>query len=211
MPGRVKPMLAVDWRGEPFDQPGWFFEVKWDGFRGMARIVGKEADLYARETLRPFRFDFSLITDQLRALKTPVLLDGEVVLLDQTGHPDFQALRRGQFREDLTLSYMVFDILYVKKYNVCSLPLRRRKEILKEVLPQLPNVVECDYKIKTGENYFRTFVLPHHLEGMIAKDGKSPYRMGERSDEWLKIKRYIRHGWNETVEREFPLRVSVRR
>lgn len=184
-PGDVEPMLAtlVD---EPFDREGWSFEVKWDGFRSIAEVRGGKARLLSRNA-KSQNARFPTVAEALSSLGVDAVLDGEVVSVDEKGRPDFQALQNSMRAGGLRVLYYVFDVLQVDGRDLRPLPLRRRQEILKKIVPA-SKVVRLSEAIETeGRAFFRA-AETNGLEGIMAKDLASPYRAGERSREWLKIK-----------------------
>ena len=87
MPHHVRPMLAT-LAQEPFDHPDWLFEVKWDGYRAVAELRSGEVSLYSRNLL-PLDEKFFPIVEALRKFDFEALLDGEIVVVDDQGQPDF--------------------------------------------------------------------------------------------------------------------------
>jgi bifunctional non-homologous end joining protein LigD len=132
IPKNVKPMKAtlVD---EPFDEPGWLYEVKWDGYRALATINKGEAELLSRNNL-PFD-KYYPINKQLQTWKIDAVIDGEIVVLNDKGTSDFGALQNWRSEADGNLVYYVFDILWYDGKNLMDLPLAQRQAILREVLP----------------------------------------------------------------------------
>jgi bifunctional non-homologous end joining protein LigD len=185
MPHRIKPMLATLTR-EPFDDPDWIFEMKWDGYRAVAEIRHKDVSLYSRNRI-PFNTRFSPIVDSLGKFRFEAVLDGEIVVVDDRGHPDFQMLQ--DYRKSLKghLLYYVFDLLHLEGHDLTNLPLLRRKELLKKILPPDPKIRFSDHVVKEGVLFFRV-VKEKGLEGIIAKHSQSAYRIGMRSRQWLKVK-----------------------
>ena len=184
-PGDVSPMLAtlVD---EPFDREGWSFEVKWDGFRSIAEVKGGKVRLLSRNA-KSQNARFPSVAKALSGLPVDAVLDGEVVAVDEKGRPDFQALQNSMRAGDGRILYYVFDILQVDGRDLRPLPLKRRQAILKKVLPASA-VVRLSEAIETEGRAFFKAAEEKGLEGIMAKDLASPYRAGERSREWLKIK-----------------------
>jgi bifunctional non-homologous end joining protein LigD len=86
----VQPMLASP-TDQPFDHPDWIFEVKWDGYRAIAEIKDGRVRLYSRNMLS-FDQRYSPVVSSLQRLGHDAVLDGEIVVLDQTGKPRFQLL-----------------------------------------------------------------------------------------------------------------------
>jgi bifunctional non-homologous end joining protein LigD len=185
MPRGIKPMLATPIK-EPFDDPDWIFEMKWDGYRAIAEIRDGDVSLYSRNRISLGK-KFSPILDTLRKFGFVAVLDGEIVVVDDRGYPDFQLLQDYQKSGSGHLLYQVFDLLYFEGHDLTNLPLARRKELLKKILPSAPNIKFSDHVGKEGVLFFRV-VKEKGLEGIIAKHSRSVYRMGKRSRQWLKAK-----------------------
>jgi bifunctional non-homologous end joining protein LigD len=189
MPHNIKPMLATP-VAKPFDNPDWFFEVKWDGYRAIAEIDRERVHLYSRNQLS-FEKRYSPIVDSLQHLGHQAVLDGEVVVLDGSGKPQFQLLQAYQKAGTGTLVYEVFDLLYLDGHDLRKLPLRRRKDILGRLLENLLNVKLSEHIEQHGIAFYDA-VSQSDLEGVVAKDSRSGYREGFRSQSWLKVKTHLR-------------------
>lgn len=189
MPLFIKPMLATLVK-EPFDNEEWLFEIKWDGYRALARI-DKKVDLISRNE-QSFNLQFSEIVDDLSQLKDQVILDGEIVVLDKQGKSQFQLMQNFQRSQEGHLFYYAFDILYLNGKDLRNLPLIERKELLKEIIEQTPftQVRYGDHIIGKGKLFFQQ-AEKNQLEGIIAKKMDSLY-LSKRSREWLKIKIHMR-------------------
>lgn len=187
MPREIKPMLAtlID---KPFDAADWIYEIKWDGYRALAEVEKGHVHLYSRNNQSFNRFQ--PIVDDLKKIKVKALLDGEIVVLDENGMPSFQLIQNYQRTEKGVLIYYVFDLLYLDGYDIRSLPLLKRKELLKKMIPKSSHVRYCDHIKKKGIDFF-TLALEKGLEGIVAKSATSHYLQG-RSREWLKIKTHKR-------------------
>lgn len=83
--------------------------------------------------------------------------------------------------------YYLFDLLYFEGHDLTDLPLFRRKELLKQILPSSPKIKFSDHIWKEGVLFFNT-VKEKGIEGIMAKHSQSPYRIGRRSRQWLKVK-----------------------
>jgi bifunctional non-homologous end joining protein LigD len=179
-----------------FTREGWLFELKYDGYRMLARREGPRAALLYRsgqEATRPW-------PEVARALETlpldDLLLDGELVVLDAEGRPSFQALqaRAGLSRPEeieraaaeRPATLFAFDLLALGGHDLRSLPLRTRKDLLARVVPRLGPVRYADHLEARGEDLLRE-VAARGLEGIVAKRADAPYRSG-RSPAWLKIR-----------------------
>ncbi len=179
----LKPMLAtlVD---EPFDDKNWIFEIKLDGFRALAEIKSKQANIYSRNSQR-FNQRFPSIAQDLEELKCDAILDGEIVALNEKGLSQFQLLQRPISEENIY--YYVFDILSLNGKDLRSLPLLKRKSILKNILKKNSHVRYLDHIEEKGKAFFTAYEKEGG-EGIIGKKKESLYTSGERSQEWIKTK-----------------------
>jgi len=161
---------------EPFDRADWFFELKWDGFRAIAEADGAGGvKLYSRRH-NDFKKRFPQIADALRELKQPAILDGEICALDEKGHPRFEWLvNRGPQKG--TLIYYVFDLIKLGEVDLRGEPLRKRKEKLRRLLRNQPRLLYVDHMEREGLAMFAG-AMALGLEGIVAKDSKSPYVEG---------------------------------
>ena len=185
-PEFVAPMLAKSAR--PFDSDRHSFEVKWDGFRGIA-VAGRGTRALHSRRRQDLRQRFPDLTF-LDALPDGTILDGEIVVL-RDGRPDFSALvssERDPFREPAT--YVAFDLLYDNFRAQLDLPLRERRVRCEELVRSIsdPQLVFSEGVVGKGKLYFEQ-ACERGLEGVVAKDLDSPYTPGKRSDAWQKIKR----------------------
>jgi bifunctional non-homologous end joining protein LigD len=185
MPSRILPMLATPVTA-PFDRDGWIFELKWDGYRCLS-FIRKDQVLMTSRNGRTLNERFPLIARSLRALDLDALLDGEIVVTDDAGRADFQLLQNYGKSPTGNLVYYVFDILHLSGHDLSRFPLLKRKEILSHVMRKISPIKISDYIEKDGKALFAA-AIENGVEGVVAKDGMSPYRPGARSLEWLKIK-----------------------
>jgi bifunctional non-homologous end joining protein LigD len=185
MPKNVKPMLA-ELSTKVFDDDDWLFEIKWDGYRAVAEIENGEVNLHSRNNIS-FNNKYPSIIKSLQKFDMNVTLDGEVAAVDDYGKSSFQLLQNYKKSGKGKLVYFVFDILYLDGYNLTNLPLLRRKEILKKILPVLPGISYSDHIVGKGKDFFN-LAVERGLEGIIAKKANSKYIAGKRSKDWLKIK-----------------------
>ncbi|MHB0976583.1 MAG: DNA ligase D [Candidatus Aquicultorales bacterium] len=185
MPRNVVPMFAIP-VDEPFDKEGWIFEVKWDGYRAIAEVDGDDVRLYSRN-LRSFNSRFPVVVTTLARLGRRAVVDGEIVVLDDEGRSQFQLLQQYLKTGKGRLVYYLFDLLYLDDRDLTGLPLTRRKNILRLVLPDLPLVRYSDHVEARGRGLYGV-ASDRGLEGIIAKEAASPYLPGRRSRSWLKIK-----------------------
>ncbi|NVM62973.1 bifunctional non-homologous end joining protein LigD [Mucilaginibacter sp. SG538B] len=184
-PTNIKPMKAtlVD---EPFDDPYWLYEVKWDGYRAIAMVDKKGAELISRNNL-PFD-KYYPINKLLKDWQINAVIDGEILVLNDKGVSDFGALQNWRSEADGNLVYYVFDILWYEGKNLMGLPLKQRQAILSAVLPTNDDRIRQSKVFDTGGIEFFNAAERIGLEGIIAKKASSVYTSDLRSKEWLKIK-----------------------
>ncbi|MET0779622.1 MAG: non-homologous end-joining DNA ligase, partial [Candidatus Saccharimonadales bacterium] len=187
-PWAVKPMLAtlVD---EPFNKDGWLFEIKWDGYRAIGSKKGGDIELYSRAGTDFMAY--APVAEALRTLKHDVILDGEIVVVDAFGKPHFEWLQSWKTKPHGNLQYHVFDILWCDGHDVRTMPLSERKALLQYVLPKNDILQYSDDIVAQGAKLFAV-MQKQGMEGMIAKRAASPYREGERTQDWLKVKTHQR-------------------
>jgi bifunctional non-homologous end joining protein LigD len=188
-PWTIKPMLCT-LVNEPFNRNDWLFEIKWDGYRAIASKHRTNYQLYSRSNL-DFSGKFLPVMEALRGLKHDVILDGEIVVVDDAGVAHFEWLQNWHRSPQGHLQYHIFDILWCNGHDVRTMPLRRRKALLQTVLPHSSVLVYSDDVEVDGLKLFAE--MQHRsLEGMVAKQGDSPYREDNRGADWLKIKTHLR-------------------
>ncbi|MBV4458627.1 DNA ligase D [Pseudomonas sp. COR58] len=187
LPASLKPELATLVDSPP---PGdWCYEIKFDGYRMLARIDGKQVKLFTRSGL-----DWTAkMPRQARVLARLGLksawLDGEMVVVGDDGIADFQALQNA-FDEhaDARIVYYVFDAPFLNGQDLRDRPLKERRAALQALL--------TDNKA-APLRYSESFDQPvasllasacdMKLEGLIGKRADSLY-VGRRSPDWIKLK-----------------------
>jgi bifunctional non-homologous end joining protein LigD len=186
MPSDIKPMLATLVDEPPGNGEEWLYEVKWDGFRALAYIDKGRVELRSRNN-KVFDKKFYPIHDELKKWKTSAVLDGEIIVVNEKGLPDFTALQTWRSEADGDLVYYAFDILWYDGYDLMNAPLDERRKILKRVVPAGGMVRHSEAFDVTGKEFFE-IAGKMSLEGIIAKKASSLYKPDVRSKEWLKIK-----------------------
>lgn len=179
-----KPMLASQ-HNAPFNSEDWIFEIKWDGYRAIAE-TGKDFRFYSRNGLS-FSAKYPPIVDALKKQEHEMILDGEIVVYNEKGMPDFQELQHYDENNGNAIVYHIFDLIYLNGHSTESLSVLQRKELLKEALVESDFVKYCDHITADGIEFFDV-IKKNNLEGMIAKKADSEYASGVRSTNWLKIK-----------------------
>lgn len=185
MPHHIKPMLAES-SDEPFNDKDWLFEMKYDGYRAIAEIAKGDVKFYSRNNIS-YEEKFAPLVKSLKKFPDDAILDGEVCIVDTEGRPHFQWLQDYPKEKHGDLVYFVFDMLYYDGHDLTSLPLYRRKALLKQLLPPLPHIVYSEHIEEKGIDMFR-HIHKLGIEGIMAKDKYSTYHEGQRTHDWLKIK-----------------------
>jgi len=178
--------------GEPFDEPGWLFEVKWDGFRVEAIVDGTSVRLWTRGEQDAARYFGPFLDPPTWLDARRAIVDGEVIALDVRGEPDFALLQarikgRGVAAEPTPFVYEVFDLLHLDGRSLLDEPLEERRRLLGEVLRPDPRVRLSEHVEADGVAFFEA-ARARGLEGIMAKDRHSTYVPGGRSMAWQKIK-----------------------
>jgi len=184
-PTFVKPMLATLVDG-PFDDPGWEYEVKWDGYRAMAFRSNNKTELKSRNN-KSFKEKFYPIFEAVQQWDVNAVVDGEIVAVNEKGIADFSALQNWRSEADGELLYYVFDVLWLDGKNLMHLPLKDRKAILQSLVPQ-EGLIRIGFSVEAKGTDFFEVARQMGLEGIIAKRSESTYLPDSRSKDWLKIK-----------------------
>ena len=205
-PEGTKPMLAT-LSNKPFNSQDWVFEIKWDGVRSLSYIHKP------REILKIQSRNGNTITQRYPELIEPlksaideqkcnesIVLDGEIVVLDKNGFPDFQSHQKRMninLKKDIEMlssqfpaTYYIFDILYLDGFDLKALTLIERREILNDIIKKDKSnkrIKISDFIEGDGNDIFAG-IKKMNLEGMVAKHKLGKYHTASRSKEWLKIK-----------------------
>lgn len=191
----IEPMLA-EVAERPFSRAGWVFELKYDGYRLLAGLEGGEPKLRYRSG-GDATVTFPEVARALESLPyADLVLDGEVVVLDEDGHPSFSRLqRRGRLRRPHDIrraslegpaTLFAFDLLAFEDFDLRGLSLEARKRLLSRLIPRAGPVRYADHIAEQGKAAYER-VVEMGVEGLVGKDASAPYR-GGRSDRWLKIR-----------------------
>ncbi len=184
MPEFVEPMLA-ELVEKAFDDKDWLFEIKWDGYRIIARKNKKRCELFSRNR-KNFTQLFIPITQSLEKMQGDFILDGEIVAIDENRKTSFPLLQNYLTKRIGILEYYVFDILHLNGMNLRELPLVERKKILEKIIPN-NNVKISAFVMEKGTELFEKVSMSGG-EGVIGKKLGSKYQAGIRSGDWVKIK-----------------------
>ncbi|MFN2461611.1 MAG: non-homologous end-joining DNA ligase [Candidatus Velthaea sp.] len=207
IPNVATPMLAtlVD---EPFDDPEWLFELKWDGYRAIAVIDAKGGITLTSRNGNDFLQQFPELAEMARGFGSlPTVVDGEICILDARGRSSFQALQsrdkrwaRGAAPTKQSVTFVAFDCLYADGRDLRDEPLDERKALLEKVIVPDRGVMFSKHVVAKGTELY-AFAAREGLEGIMGKLRSSPYR-SSRTREWVKIKakrrqEFVIGGWTE--------------
>ncbi|HEU0109969.1 MAG TPA: DNA ligase D [Flavisolibacter sp.] len=190
MPSDLKPMLAI-LVNEPFTDKGWQFELKLDGYRALAYLKNGTVDLRSRNN-NSFNRKFEPVHEALLQWKINAIVDGEIVVINEEGLPDFNGIQQWEKKKQGQLVYYVFDLLWLDGLNIMQEPLHIRQQILKQLIPDDGCIRFSDHIDEVGKDFFE-LTKKNNLEGIIAKKKNAPYVPDSRSNTWLKIKAEQRH------------------
>ncbi len=192
-PTRLSPMHAQA-GDEVFQHPDWSWEPKLDGYRVLAFVEENGVRLLSRSGLQLRAFP--RLGGELSWQAAPMVIDGELVAVDGTGRPSFNALQnRVQLRSERDIAaadrstpvvLYCFDLLHFAGVNLRGCPYRdRRRYLLQCILPS-PHV-KLIHAEQDGPALLAAS-LQSGLEGVVGKRNDSGYQPGRRSAAWLKIK-----------------------
>jgi bifunctional non-homologous end joining protein LigD len=184
LPKRLRPMLAT-LTDAPFDDKGWVFEDKYDGFRMVAKIEGGKVTLYSRNG-KIISHSYIEVARALEGVKGDAVIDGELVALDSGGVSHFQLLQNA-LRNQAKLRYCAFDVMFHDGEDLRSLPLLERKKRLRAILPRDKLIAFSRHRKTFGVKFFEE-AGRQGLEGIMAKRAVSRYVSGGRTADWLKMK-----------------------
>ncbi|MGE8047233.1 DNA ligase D [Pseudomonas monteilii] len=187
LPDTLQPQLATLVDSPPSGD--WRYEVKFDGYRILARIDGDDIRLFTRNG-----HDWSAkMPRQVEALKALGLdsawLDGEMVVVDDNGVADFQALQNAFDTEhDERITYYLFDLPWLGGEDLRALPLQQRRATLARLLEgHASQVLRYSADFEEPVESLLDSACRLELEGLIGKRADSPY-VGRRSSDWVKLK-----------------------
>ena len=155
----------------PFDGPEWLFEPKYDGFRGLLYLSGRECRFRSKRGNQLRRFDQLCYWVREELGPRDVILDGEVVALDEQARQDFQLLMAGKGN----LHYAVFDVLWLKGKDLRECSLSRRKQILSRLVKKTSTVLSPVFGVRRRGRGLFAAVERLDLEGIVAKRLADPY------------------------------------
>ena len=203
LPATLQPELAVLVDEPPQDPKDWIFEIKFDGYRMLARVEGGEIQLVTRNG-NEWTSRLSGLVSALRSMELPDgWYDGEIIMPGEDVPADFQALQ-GAFDSKRTeqIVYYLFDVPYCAGHDLRDVPLVQRREVLQRIVTRKPHPnVRFSEVFDVPARQMLDSACRLGLEGVIAKRRDSAY-VCRRSSDWIKLKCKLRQefvigGWTD--------------
>ncbi len=205
LPAAFSPQLATLVDAPPGHHSDWVFEIKFDGYRLLARVEGSEIQLFTRNgkdwtpKLKPLRAE-------IERMKLPDgWYDGEIVALNDKGISDFGALQKAfDGARAKAIAYFVFDAPFMAGFDMRDVPLEDRRAVLQTALAaSASEIVRFSEAFDAPAESIVASACHLGLEGVIAKRRDSAYRSA-RSSDWIKLKcshrqEFVIGGWTDPM------------
>lgn len=189
LPDKLSPELATLADKPPARPEDWIFEIKFDGYRMLARVEGKEIRLVTRNG-NDWTHKLGALHKALLKAKLPDgWYDGEIVVHDENGRPNFGLLQLAFDGSDTAeIVFFIFDAPYLNGYDVREVPLEARRALVKTVLEKAgTDTIRFSEEFSTDPEELVTAACKLGLEGVIGKRRDSRY-VQRRSPDWIKLK-----------------------
>jgi bifunctional non-homologous end joining protein LigD len=185
LPTFIEPMTARVVTALP-DSPGWLYEVKLDGYRALIVKDGARVRLISRNEKDLTAAYPSVAAAGVRLRARTAIVDGEIVAVDASGRPSFQALQHRAGHPAHLIVFYAFDLLHVDGEDLTMSPVEVRRARLPEVLAD--SGVLFSQELPGTAAQVAKAVARLGLEGVIAKRRGSRYESGQRTGSWVKLK-----------------------
>jgi bifunctional non-homologous end joining protein LigD len=203
LPDTLQPELAVLVDAPPEHPQDWVFEIKFDGYRMLARVERGAVRLITRNG-HDWTSRLPGLADALAAMELPDgWYDGEIIMPAPDRPADFQALQNA-FDAGRTdrIVYYLFDLPYCAGYDLRDVPLLQRREVLRRIVERKPHPnVRFSDVFEAAPQEILASACRLGLEGVIAKRRDSAY-VCRRSSDWIKLKcahrqEFVIGGWTD--------------
>jgi DNA ligase D-like protein (predicted ligase) len=185
LPAFIPPMAATSVEALP-EGDEWAYEVKLDGYRALILKSGERVQIRSRND-KDLTATYPAVAAAAKRLQADsAILDGEVVAVDASGHPSFQALQNRGSHPEHTIVFYAFDLLHLDGADLTQRPLEERKRRLSPVVRGSGIPVSEFLPGSVAEVVDAVQRLG--LEGVVAKRKDSRYHAGTRANAWLKLK-----------------------
>ena len=200
MPRSFSPQLCTLVTQPPAGDD-WLHEIKYDGYRFLARRNGEEVSLLSRND-KDWTHKFPPLVSAIRALPvTQTIIDGEAAIVDRNGRTSFQRLQNAIKKQDFDdLAFLAFDLVYLEGYDITRAPLLARKSALKLIVSSSRrSIIRYSDHIRGEGAAVYANACKLGLEGIVSKQADAPY-VQARTRSWLKVKcskrqEFIIIGW----------------
>lgn len=193
LPAKIGPQLATLSTGVPA-KGEWSYEIKFDGYRIMARIDAGEVRLITRGG-HDWAAKMAGLADGIRGMGLKATwMDGEIVVLGADGLPDFNALQKAFDRKAAAdnICYFVFDLPFYEGRDLRALPFRERRLLLQDLIERRGTEhIRFSADFVADPATILQSACKLGLEGLIAKRADAPY-VSDRTESWLKLKCRLR-------------------
>ncbi|MDB5857521.1 MAG: ligase [Ramlibacter sp.] len=192
MPAKLAPQLPTLAAGAPTSDQ-WLWEIKFDGYRLLARVEGTQVRLITRGG-HDWSSKMPVLVQALAGLGLgSAWLDGEIVVMGRKGTPDFHALQNAiDSTRTADIEYFLFDLPWFEGYDLRQVPLEGRRQLLQRLLEDRP---QARLRFSAAFDADAASILESArrmgLEGVMAKRKDAPYE-SRRTETWLKLKNKLR-------------------
>ncbi|CAN7642351.1 DNA ligase D [Variovorax sp. LjRoot290] len=189
MPQKLSPLLATLVDAPPARPSEWIYEIKFDGYRMLARIDAAQGVRLITRNGHDWSSRMPHLVQALARMKLkPGWLDGEIVVLAESGRTDFQALQNA-FESARTqgIEFFLFDVPYYDGHDLRGVPLFERREFLRALLAEAPAGIRLSEAFDAAPKDIIASACKLGLEGIIGKRKQSGYS-ARRSTDWIKLK-----------------------
>jgi bifunctional non-homologous end joining protein LigD len=174
----------------------WVHQIKWDGIRGLSYIDNGKIKVFSKRGN-----EITDIYPELETLKkifkgTQIILDGELVVFDETQKPSFEKIlirnsvknvkKINRYTNKYPISYILFDLVSLNNKDLREVPLIERYRMLKDSISNIDNIYVTD-NFTDGEELFE-LMKKKNFEGIVSKKSKSPYSILKNHTDWYKTK-----------------------
>jgi bifunctional non-homologous end joining protein LigD len=189
LPPTLAPQLATLVDTPPSSPQDWIFEVKFDGYRMLARVEGNQVQLFTRNGNDWTHKLKSLQKEILRLKLSNGWYDGEIVVHEESGRPDFGLLQQAFDGNDThAIVFYLFDLPFHRDADLRSLPLlERRARLQDELKSKASELVRFSTELGNDAGGIYAAACEMGLEGIIGKRRDAPY-VSRRSRDWVKLK-----------------------
>jgi bifunctional non-homologous end joining protein LigD len=191
---KAKPSFTPPMKCRRVEKPPsgeeWSYEIKFDGIRAIAVKEGRAVQLFSRAS-NPLMLKFPEVASAMTRLRCDsAVVDGEIVAVEETGRSSFQLLQAANMpgEERPPILFYAFDLLNLEGTDLKGLPLERRKELLRPILPAEDPVLKFSASLVADPADLMAEIRSRGLEGLVGKKLGSKYEPGLRTGAWVKLK-----------------------